>query len=154
LDEYDRRMLSEIDKTAERVMLEIEHFEFKKGLKEIMRLSSLGNRYLNSKKPWSNVESAPSTLYVASQIVYAISILLIPYLPFTAIEIRGMLNLPEDLNSVRWDSLKDGLKPGHRISKPKPLFRKVRDEDIAPEIDKLEKLRIKYEAETGPSRAH
>jgi len=154
LDEYDRRMLSEIDKTAERVMLEIEHFEFKKGLKEIMRLSSLGNRYLNSKKPWSNVESAPSTLYVASQIVYAISILLIPYLPFTAIEIRSMLNLHEDLNSVRWDSLKDGLKPGHRISKPKPLFRKVRDEDIAPEIDKLEKLRIKYEAETGPSRAH
>jgi methionyl-tRNA synthetase len=119
-----------------------------------MKLSSLGNSYLNVKKPWSNIEVASSTLYVALQMVYAISILLIPYLPFTALEIRRMLNLPEDLNSVRWNSLKDRLKPGHRISKPKPLFRKVRDEDIAPEIDKLEKLRIRYEAKTGSPRAH
>ncbi len=154
LDEYDMKMLSEIDGAAEKVMMEIERFEFKKGLKEIMKLSSLGNSYLNTKMPWNNPKTAPSALYVASQIVYAISILLIPYLPFTAAEIRRMLNIPEDLNSVRWSSLKETLKPGHKVSKPRPLFRKIRDEDIASEIDKLEKLRIKHEVKTGSSRSH
>ncbi|MBS7617836.1 class I tRNA ligase family protein, partial [Candidatus Bathyarchaeota archaeon] len=154
LNEYDKKILSEINRTAEKVMMEIERFEFKKGLKEIMKLSSLGNSYLNVKTPWNDADAASSTLYVASQIVYAISILLIPYLPFTATEIRRMLNILEDLNSVRWNSLKEILKPGHRVSKPRPLFRKIRDEDIVSEINKLEKLRIKHEIKTGSSRSH
>jgi len=154
LDEHDEEVLSEISKTAERVAAEVERFEFKKGLREIMRLSSIGNGYLNAKRPWSNPDEAPSTLYVASQIIHALSILLIPYLPFTAVEIRRMLNLPTNLNDVRWRDLEKRLEPGHRIGEVKPLFRKVRDEDIAPEVEKLKKLRARYEAEAGPPRAH
>lgn len=154
LDELDRRMLKEIGRTAESVASEIERFEFKKGLREIMRLSSLGNSYLNSKRPWSEPKTAPTALYVAVQVVYALSILLTPYLPLTAAEVRRMLNLTNDLSEISWEDIGKGIKPGNRISKPKPLLRKISDRDIAPEIEKLERLRTGYEVKARPPRTH
>ncbi len=76
---------------------------------------------------------------IALQITANLSILMEPFLPFTANKMRKMINL----DSLKWDACgkTDLLPTGHLINKPELLFAKIEDETIQAQLDKLAKTK-------------
>ena len=135
-DDLDSEMMNTIREYFKEVDDDLNSFHIQSATKKVVELAREGNRYLNEKKPWktikSNPQSAATALYVAAQIVKALSILLEPFIPFTARKIRKYLNLPE---KPVWEDAIDPVEPGHKINEVKPLFEKI----IASE-DKLQEM--------------
>ena len=142
--EQDKNVLIEISETYKKVSQHIENYEFKKGLQAIMALSSYGNTFLSETEPWKLVKVAPERtgeiLNATMQIVYHLSVLLQPFLPFTAQKIAKFLQLkPSDLN---WKS--DGLnllEDGHQIGEFGLLFEKIEDDVIAKQLARLDAIK-------------
>jgi methionyl-tRNA synthetase len=84
-------------------------------------------------------------------VVYALAILLSPFIPETSEKILSYLNAPE-LSTLTWDSINENsIKPGQRIKKPEPLFQKLEIEEIKKKYNNLkekkpeEKELVSYE---------
>lgn len=139
LDQYDQQVIEEIQNIPKIVGEYINKFQFRDGLKEILKLAKLGNKYFNDKQPWKTVKEKPdeasNTLYVCNQLAHTISIILAPYLPQKSRELREIINL--EYEEISWDSAKQDLPVGHEIKKAKPLFSKVDDKSVEKEKDKL-----------------
>ena len=143
LNERDEEILSARSSAAERLKSLLESCEFKAGLRTILKLAQEGNRYLNEMAPWKNRERANTTLYILAQLVLTLAVVSAPYLPFTSQKILDYLNLGKRVEELRWSDSTATLPPGHRISEPKPLFRKIGREEIEAKIAKLQKIREK-----------
>lgn len=83
-------------------------------------------------------------MHVSLQITANLSVLMEPFLPFSAVKLQTMLNL----FGVNWDDLgrTDLLSEGHEINKPELLFAKIEDEAIQKQLDKLEATKSANEA--------
>ncbi|MDW8076918.1 MAG: methionine--tRNA ligase [Nitrososphaerota archaeon] len=137
LEPQDRELLNDVEKLTVMFKNRLENCRFKSGLKIILELAQLGNRYLNTMKPWAITENAARAMYVAMQVVKALCVLMSPYLPFSAHKLMSMINLNLTPETVRWEELSVPIKPQHKINKPEPLFRKVTDEEISKYMSKL-----------------
>ncbi len=137
--EEDKKLLEKIEHTRDSVSLTIERFEFKKSLKTIMALVKEGNRYFDHNKPWLKNERTDNIIYVCSTLIANLSILIQPFLPFTAKSIRDMLDVGTDY-PFDWDSIgKFKLPKGMSIKKPKILFKKIEKSVIEIQKQKLVK---------------
>jgi len=128
LDEEDEMIKKEVEQAPGRIASLLDGFQLKSGLAATIELARRGNQYLSEREPWHLIKTdrtrTATTLYVASQLVGALEILLSPFLPETSQRIREQLNLTESRN---WsDSGKFRLEGGHRIAKATPLFHKVK----------------------------
>lgn len=134
LNKFDNELLAAITATRKVVEAAIEAQEFHQALKELMSLAAAGNKYLNDKAPWKTIkvqrDEAATTLYVASQVVKALTVMLEPFTPFTAEKLWTTLNLPGSVHKQQWEELGRELKPGHKINQPKPLFTKIKPEEV------------------------
>jgi len=150
LNEYDQEVKEQIKDTPEKVGQHIENFDFREGLKEIVRLAKVGNKYFNDQEPWNTVKSEPqragTCLYLCNQLAKVISIIITPYLPNKAAQMREILQLNEidadDTGIVptfKWDESAVFMEIGTRIAKAKPLFKKIEDKTIEKEKDALYK---------------
>ena len=139
LDDHDLNVVQNIKEAPHIVGNHIENFNFRDGLKEIIKLAKLGNKYFNDCEPWNTVKSHPeraaNCLYLCNQLAKVISILIKPYLPIKSDEIGAILNL--DHENLVWDRAADFLEVGHAIRKSKPLFRKIDDDTIKEEKKNL-----------------
>ena len=70
-------------------------------------------------------EKAGSILYVAAQIVKALAVTAYPFVPSTAEQMWQTLNMSGEIQKIRWEVALKPLEPKHKISKPKPLFKKI-----------------------------
>jgi len=150
LNEYDQEVEKQIKETPERVGQHIENFDFREGLKEIVRLAKIGNKYFNDQEPWKTVKSDPkqagTCLYLCNQLAKVISIIITPYLPNKAAQMREILQLNQiDVDDtgivpiLKWDESEVFMEVGTPIAKAKPLFKKIEDKTIAKEKDALYK---------------
>jgi methionyl-tRNA synthetase len=139
LDDQDREVVQHIKEAPGIVGEHIEDFNFREGLKEIIKLAKLGNKYFNDSEPWKTVKSHPeraaNCLYLCNQLAKVISVLIKPYLPIKSHEIETILNL--DADSGEWNQAADFMEVGSAINKSKPLFKKIDDEIIQEEKDNL-----------------
>ncbi len=129
LDPKDLQIREEIERAPSKIGSMMDHFELKGSLTAIIELARTGNQYLSEREPWHLIKTNPgktaTTLYIATQLVRSIGILISPFLPDTGSAIANQLNL-SDVSSLRWsDAGKLDLKPGHTIGKPTPLFHKI-----------------------------
>jgi len=140
LDELDKDMLDRIEKTYGKVGEALDNFQLQAAAREVIELSREGNKYLNEKKPWkttrTNPQSTANTLYTAGQVVKALSILLDPFIPFTARKLRDHLNLPGE---AKWKDAVEPLSAGHKIKEPDILFYKVEasEEELQEMLEKV-----------------
>jgi methionyl-tRNA synthetase len=129
VEDADKRALEAITTAKQEVDEFLEHQEFHRAIRSIMNLAATGNRYLNEQAPWRTVNEAPekaaTTLYIATQMVKALAILLEPFLPFTAERLWTLLNLPGSIHAQHWGDIEEELASNHVIHKPEPLFRKL-----------------------------
>jgi methionyl-tRNA synthetase len=119
----------------------IKEFRFRDALFEIMQLSSFGNKYLQDNEPWklikTDAEKVKEIMYFSTQIVGMISYLSRPFLPKTAHRIEEIFNIPIGYfgETYRLEIIPSGTK----INPSEILFPKIEDEQVAFQIEKLNK---------------
>ena len=142
MDDLDRNFILKINSISQDAGKLLEEFELKKALKEIINFGKEGNIYLNDKAPWhlikENKDAAGHVFNLCAQAVYALAILLGPFIPDTSEKILNYLNVPEKLDDLLWDSVNENyLKIGHEIKNPEPLFQKLEIKEIQEKLKKL-----------------
>ncbi|MFX0198687.1 MAG: methionine--tRNA ligase [Candidatus Hodarchaeota archaeon] len=130
LTAYDKHVLKLVRNEVERIAQSLETLKLRQALRQVMGISHIGNRYLNKTEPWKTINidspSSANTLYVSSQIVKILAIILEPFTPFTAEKIWEMLNLSGSIHDQRWQETKTDLPSGHEIQLAIPLFSKIK----------------------------
>ncbi len=140
-DELDKEFEDKIQALANHIGEELEKIELSKGLRKILEFSSFCNQYFQRKQPWAKKEDAGTCLYLCVNAVKSLAILLEPYLPFSAQKIWTLLNLENSVHTQSWGSASQiTIRNGHEISEPRVLFRKLLDEEIKREKEKLRKF--------------
>ncbi len=120
------------------VKKEIENIQLERALKKILEFSNRCNQYFQKNEPWVDKEKAKNCLYLCINAVRSLAVLLEPFLPFSAERLLKQLDIKESLHDEGWSSIsKFIIKPGHKINKPEILFKKIEDEEIKKQKDKL-----------------
>jgi len=137
--EYDQKTLDEIPIIKKSVENSLEQFRFREALQKSMNLARLGNKYLADTEPWNTFKTdeqkVQTTLYVSLQITANLSVLLAPFLPFTSQKLAEIVNLK--LFTWKMAGQKELLHVGQIIQKATHLFKKIDDEVIEQQINKL-----------------
>jgi len=145
----DREVLEEALRIREEYSQAIWDIHLRQGLKKLLELSDIGNRYFQSQEPWKKVredeESAATTLYVCAHLSYYLGVLLQPYLPETSSQILKALN--KEAESLEDVGTRE-LEPGARLGKIKPPFPKMDDTAIE-EIKKTTSRVTEYDKMFG-----
>ena len=107
----------------------LEACRFKAALAELMVLARAGNGYLDLKKPWTqrkeDMAACGTTMNIGIQTVWALAVLMAPFMPFSAEKIAGMLNIKQEDGVLPWDDAISELAAGHPLAEPEILFRKL-----------------------------
>jgi len=141
-DADDQESIEEIKKIAWEVGSSLGKTETDKALKSILRFASYFNQYFQKKEPWSNIEAAPTTLFISINAVRSLAILLLPFIPQSAekiwMQLMGTGGENQSLYQQNWDGISElKIKPGHQIGEVKPLFKKIEKKEIEIEKTKL-----------------
>jgi methionyl-tRNA synthetase len=131
-DEKDEVLKKEIERAPEKIASFLDVFQLRSGFAAAIDLARYGNQYLSEREPWHLIKTdrtkTATTLYLASQLVGSLEILLSPVLPETSQRIREQLNLTADRG---WsDAGRFRLEAGHGIGKATPLFHKVKVSEV------------------------
>ncbi|MBK7689915.1 MAG: methionine--tRNA ligase [Bacteroidetes bacterium] len=139
-DEKDDALFDKIVSTKKSIESSIENYRFREGLFSVIDLAREGNKYLQDKEPWKKADdqiSIDNCLHLCLQLCANLAIYMNPFLPFTAKKLCRMMKVVDRM--LEWEnggSLKL-LKQGYPLNPPELLFRKVEDEEIAMQKDKL-----------------
>lgn len=126
----------------------IENYRFRDALREAMNLARIGNKFLADTEPWKLIKTNPdqveTIMNIALQISANLAIAFEPFLPFMALKLKNILNLPQN---VSWDNLGsiDILPHGHVINQPQLLFEKIEDSEIDAQIQRLQRIKKENE---------
>jgi len=144
--EADNDVLAAIKEFPNTIGKSIERYRFREASQELMSLARLGNKYLADEEPWKVIkvdeQRTKTIMYVALQISGALAVLSEPFLPFTSMKLKSILNLGESLS---WKDVaeKEILIPSeHQINKAELLFSKIEDKTIEAQVAKLEATKI------------
>jgi methionyl-tRNA synthetase len=142
LSDADRSILTGIEEATNRIGTALEGFQVRHAIGALMDLARSGNKYFNDEAPWSSLKTdrarCATTLNTTVQLLAALSVLMEPFLPFSAEKLWRMLNAPGSHRDQRWYAI-----PGFRIPDNHPLgdreilFRKIEDGIIEAQIAKL-----------------
>jgi methionyl-tRNA synthetase len=126
LDQKDQNFQHEISNAPDYIASSFDKFQLKAALAATIELARRGNQYLSEREPWhlikTDKQKTATTLFLASQLVLSLGILISPFLPETAERIREGLNV----KSIQWsDAGKLTLPSGHAIKLSEPLFQKI-----------------------------
>ncbi len=132
----DERFVAEVNVVVLEITKQLEGVKLREPLKMIMQISKMGNAYFQNHEPWKLVkedaERCKAVLFVCANLVKLLPVLVEPYLPETAKEMRKQLNVKGTESSLtQWPKAFDlDLAEGHKIGLAKPLFRKIEDAEI------------------------
>jgi methionyl-tRNA synthetase len=153
LTAVDHKVLDDLKEFPSRIAASIELYRFREATAHVMDLARLGNKYLAETEPWklakTDMERVSTILNIALQISANLSIVVLPFLPFSAAKLNEMLNTGTlDWSHAGSDSL---LKAGHSLGEPKLLFEKIEDDVIERQIKKLNDNKRAMELASQPS---
>ncbi|CAN5233485.1 methionine--tRNA ligase [soil metagenome] len=161
----DREVLAAVEAGFEAVGRLIEVGKFKAALGDAMRVSSIGNQYVDHEAPWAAIkedrERAGTILYVALRLVDSLKMMFTPFLPFSSQKLHELLGyegwlagplecreihegadarhmvLTGDYSSWvgRWEPSE--LPAGQKLREPAPLFRKLDPGIVDEELQRL-----------------
>lgn len=133
-DEIDKVFIEKIHNIGKDIGESLNNFSLRKAIRDIVSFGKEGNVYLNEKAPWhlikKNKKKAGHVFNICAQAVYALAVLLGPFIPETADQILSFLNSSK-LSELSWGSIKeDAIKAGIKIKTPQPIFEKLDIEEI------------------------
>ena len=136
--EIDNNTLKEMLDYPKKIGDSVEKYRLREGLQELMNLARLGNKYLAETEPWklkkTDEKRTETIINIAIQISATLSFLCEPFLPHTSKKLKNLLNL----DSGSWYSINHELiKENHKIKAHEHLFRKIEDQEIEYQLNKL-----------------
>ena len=161
----DEQALAAVASGFESVGELIEQARFRAALAEAMRLSSIGNQYVDHEAPWAVIkedrERAATILFVALRIVDTLKLIFTPFLPFSSQRLHELLGYdgwlagPVEFREIedaggerhtvltgdygtwvrRWEPSE--LPAGQTLREPEPLFKKLDPGIVEDELRRL-----------------
>ena len=137
--DQDKAIIAQVGNSVERIGDLIMKYKLREAQAEMMRIARIGNKYLADNEPWKLVKTdenrVEAIMSVALEITRQLSIACMPFLPKTAKKLQGFLNINYD----KWHDLKDSneLTVGTQINRAEILFKKIEDEFVELEVQKL-----------------
>ena len=146
-DEVDRNFINKINNISFEISKNLEDFNLRKALREIVNFGKEGNVYLNEKAPWhiikKNKNLAGHVFNICIQAVYAFAVLLGPFIPDTSEKILSYLNAPS-LKDIQWESINENsIEEGRKMKKPEPLFQKLDIDEIKNKLQYLREQKLR-----------
>lgn len=163
LDNTDKAIIADIESARGKVQTALENFRFRDALFEVIDLARKGNKYMQEKEPWIVVkrlnedpgaqQSIDNCLHICLQLTANLAILINPFLPATARKMLHMMKVVEKI--LDWENAGSMklLSVGYSLREPQLLFRKIEDEEIKAQVDKLKAGLVKPETENGNASA-
>jgi len=151
----DEQLIEEIKASPNYIANSIDKYRFREALARYMELARAGNKYLADTEPWKLIkedkERVATILNLALQIVANLAILGEPFLPVTADKILAMFNLKK----MPWErgGSHQILLEGQQINQAELLFEKIEDKVVEEQVEKLQKTKLKNEAEMTEVKA-
>jgi methionyl-tRNA synthetase len=152
LQEVDKDFIRQMDILVETVALSFENFRLRKATQTLMELSHLGNAYFDARKPWTLAkdpamqESLKTCIALCIECIKNLALIASPIIPDAAQKIWEMIGYSSTLANGSWEKIRErGIPAGQHLSEPTPLFRKIEDEEILNQIDKLKVMSEKKE---------
>jgi len=147
IDELDKQLIADIASAKEKVESLLEQYKFRDALYTVIDLARKGNKYLQDKEPWKKAgkdgtspddqEKIDNCLFLCLQLTANLAILINPFLPSTSRKMLHMMKVVEKM--LDWENAGkiELLKTGYSLRAPELLFRKIEDEEIKRQMDKL-----------------
>jgi len=164
LDELDHATIEAIQQTKQKVEQLLEEYKFRDAQFEVINLARIGNQYMQKKEPWilaKQLAENPAAqqlinncLHICLQLTANLAILSNPFLPFTAKKICYLLKVVDKI--LDWENAGSMklLSVGYSLRAPELLFRKIEDEEITKQIEKLKAAAVNKETIPTTSNTH
>ena len=152
LDDADKKMFADIQATKTNIENLIETYKFRDALYEVIDLARKGNKYMQDKQPWIVVKSLEANpegqklidncLHICLQLTANLAVFINPFLPFAAKKMCYMMKVVDKM--LDWENAGKAklLSVGYSLRPPELLFRKIEDDEVKAQV---EKLKIKSE---------
>ena len=146
-DEKDSQLAQDILDIKNKVEHSLENYKFRESLFDVIDLARKGNKYMQEKEPWilaktiaenpTNQQLIDNCMHHCLQLTANLAILINPFLPSTSKKLCYMMKVVEKL--LDWENAGSMklLSVGYNLREPQLLFRKIEDEEIAFQIEKL-----------------
>ena len=151
LDQNDRAIIEDIERSKPRVEEALEQFKFRDALYEVIDLSRKGNKYMQEKEPWIKAkqtnpsgeinteaqQAIDNCIHICLQLTANLAVLINPFLPSTAKKMLHMMKVVDKI--LDWENAGKIklLSTGYSLRAPELLFRKIEDTEISTQIEKL-----------------
>ena len=165
LDDADKKMFEEIQNTKTKIENLIEGYKFRDALYEVIDIARKGNKYMQDKEPWivakqTTDDGLPTTaaqksidncLHICLQLTANLAVFIKPFLPFSAKKMCYMLKVVDKM--LDWENAGKSklVSVGYSLRAPELLFRKIDDEEVKEQVEKLkiksEKIKMENKAE-------
>ena len=146
-DEKDKQIEQDIQEAKQKVEFALEHYKFREGLFDVMDLARKGNKYMQEKEPWIVAKQLgdhpekqaliDNCLFNCLQLTANLAILIQPYLPATAKKMCHLMKVVDKI--LDWENAGSMklLSVGYTLREPQLLFRKIEDDEITVQLEKL-----------------
>ena len=146
-DEKDIQLVKDIADTKAKIEASLEQYKFREALFDVIDLARKGNKYMQEKEPWiiaKQVADNPAAqqlidncMFNCLQLTANLAVLINPFLPSTAKKMCYMMKVVDKM--LDWENAGklNLLSVGYSLREPQLLFRKIDDEEIAFQINKL-----------------
>jgi methionyl-tRNA synthetase len=127
-DEIDGEVVREFGNVADAVGAQIEALQFNRALDAIQMALDVANKYIVITEPFKMAKEpalVPRVEQILANLLEALRVaadLLEPFLPTMAAKLVDLLNVDEKTLPAPYG---EGLKPGHRVKPPIPLFPRI-----------------------------
>jgi methionyl-tRNA synthetase len=143
-NEDDEAFMEQIDELIETAAECYENFHLRKACQTLMDLAQAGNVYFDMKKPWfmaknpSDRAELESCIALCLHCIKSLALVAAPLIPESAQMIWQMLGQRSDIAKESWEGIqKMALAAGQKVAPPQVLFRKIEDDEISRQIEKL-----------------
>ena len=155
LDDKDAAILKDIESAKGKVETLLEQYKFRDALFEVIDLSRKGNKYMQEKEPWIVAKSIAENpkaqhvidncLHICLQLTANLAVLINPFLPTTAKKMLNMMKVVDKM--LDWENAgkTNLLSVGYSLREPQLLFRKIEDDEIKTQVEKLRSGLVKTE---------
>ncbi|MGR3973491.1 MAG: methionine--tRNA ligase [Candidatus Rhabdochlamydia sp.] len=143
----DTHFIQTVHEKVKEIQEAYETFHLRKAASLIMELAQMGNVYFDAQKPWilaKAEETQGQMLQVLASCLECLKCLALvssPIIPEAAQQLWQMLGFSSLLAQQEWEGvIKTSLEQGKKLLPPSILFKRVEDEQIQLEEDKLARL--------------
>jgi methionyl-tRNA synthetase len=164
IDDIDKQLITDIAAAKTKVENLLELYKFREAQFEVMDLARKGNQYMQKKEPWIVVKSLTENpenqklidncLHLCLQLTANLAVLINPFLPFTAKKMCYMMKVVNKM--LEWENAGKVtlLRVGYSLREPQLLFRKIENEEIEIQIEKLKVKSQKSKEATKMEETH